>query len=327
MTALAPDSTLRSGHPEARDPRREAEEAVGPSLEARVLEPSPPTVDDAPWLADDPVGLGAERRGPRVVSPVGNGDLRWDDWLADHPGRAAWAGERWLGAYGRLPEAPTTLAATRLAAQRLAVYVVAPARRRVNGKIGLRWTLGGFGTPFFGADEQVRLVGTVLVRQRGDAAAAEHVGTLARAAAFALDGHPDLGWPAELGLDVPPPGALDADLELDHAAAAFLGDWFGFGASVLEELRAEPGTPDPGRVQLWPEHFDLAVDCAAPAGRATFGASPGDEAIAEPYLYALSPAAGLTTRPLRAFLDAPDQRAAALAFLRERRDALVEDPG
>jgi hypothetical protein len=306
-----------------RHPRREAQELLGPSLEARVLEPSPPAITEGPWLADDPVGLGDPPGKRPVVSPAGTGHLTWDRWLADHPDRAAWAAERWLGAYRRLPEPPATLAATRLSAHRVAAYVIAPARRRANGKIGLRWTLGGVGTPFFGDDEQVRLAGTALVRQRGTTAAAEPVSTLARAAELALDGPPDLAWAAELGIDVPPPGPLDAELEIDPAAAAFLGDWFGFAASVLEELRAEPDSAEPGRVQLWPEHFDLAVDCRAPGGRATFGASPGDAVVPEPYLYALSPTGELSTRTLGAVLDAPDQRAAALAYLRERRATML----
>src|SRR5689334_22758568 len=219
-----------------RHPRREAQEVLGPGLEARVLEPSPPVVTEGPWLADDPVGLGDPRGERPMVSPAGNGDLTWDRWLADHPDLAAWAAERWLGGYRRLPEPPTTLAATRLSAHRVAAYVIAPARRRANGKIGLRWTLGGVGTPFFGDDEQVRLAGTALVRQRRATASAEPVRTLARAAELALGRPPDLAWAAELGLDVPPPGPLDAELELDPVAGAFLGEWFGFGASVLEEL-------------------------------------------------------------------------------------------
>src|SRR5262245_51156411 len=120
MTALAFDSTLRPGHPEVRDPRGEAQEALGPILEARVLEPSPPAVDEPPWWADDPVALDGADGARRVASPAGNADLRWEDWLVDHPGRAAWAGARWLGAYRRLLAPPATLAATRLAAHRLA---------------------------------------------------------------------------------------------------------------------------------------------------------------------------------------------------------------
>ena len=61
----------------------------------------------------------------------------------------------------------------------------------------------------------------------------------------------------------------DAQLDVDVASARFLGDWFGFGALVLEELRASvPAADDPARVQLWPEHFDLSVDFGdEPAGR------------------------------------------------------------
>ena len=73
------------------------------------------------------------------------------------------------------------------------------------------------------------------------------------------------------------------------APPRFLGDWYGFAYSVLEELRAGAGAGArrPARVQLWPEHFDAAVDLGAEAGgrRATFGASPGDGEHPEPYLY------------------------------------------
>jgi hypothetical protein len=74
---------------------------------------------------------------------------------------------------------------------------------------------------------------------------------------------------------------------VDGDAAARLADWFGLGASVLEELRC--GAPDAGatRLQLWPEHFDLSVDLGDEAAgrRGTFGASPGDAAHPLPYLY------------------------------------------
>jgi hypothetical protein len=211
------------------------------------------------------------------VSPVpGVGALTWDDWLAGRPDHAAWAAERWLGARRRLEPPPATFAETRASLHRLAVYVLSPARRRATGRIALRWTLGGFGTPFFGADEQVRVTEGRLVRQRAGAAEAEPLTTLARAAAFVLGGPPDAG--AGAGHDLPPMGDPDRELSVDPAAAASLGDWYGFAVSVLEELRADPLAAQPGRVQLWPEHFDLAVDCL-PGGRAvraTFGASPGD---------------------------------------------------
>ncbi len=320
----------------ARDPRAEAQAALEDGLLARVLEPSPPAVTDPAWFADDPVHDG----GPpdaRVVAPVRLGAARtWDEWLADHPERAGWAAERWLGAHRRLVAPPPGLGATRLALHRVAVYAVSPARRRANGKIGLRFTMGGFGTPFFGDDEQVRIEGDRIVRQIGGQAREEPLTTLAAAAAVALDGPPDVEW-AE-GFDVPPAGDPRAELGLDPAAARLLGDWFGFAWSALEELRADPLSGPGGRVQLWPEHFDAAVNLG-PEGpaRATYGASPGDADVDEPYLYVLpsvpeaAPAGGLWNAaafhgailPLGAFVGAADQRAAALAFFRERRDALA----
>jgi hypothetical protein len=69
-------------------------------------------------------------------------------------------------------------------------------------------------------------------------------------------------------------------LDIDPAAAAFLGDWYGFAAAALEELRASAGDDvDPSRVQLWPEHFDLAVELGSEAAhaRAAYGLSPGDD--------------------------------------------------
>jgi hypothetical protein len=279
-----------------------------------VLEPARPAVTDPDWFADDPVREG----GPaddRAVAPVPLGAGRtWDQRLADHPAHAAWAADRWLGARRRLALPPPRFAATCLALHRVAVDAVAPARRRANGKIGLRFTMGGFGTPFFGDDEQVRVEGDRILRQAGGEARAEPITTLAAAAALALDGPPDVAW-AE-GFDVPPPGDADADLGADAAAAASLGDWYGVAWSVLEEPRAEPESGPAGRVQLWPEHFDAAVD--------------------EPYLYVLPSEprgrdgelwnatvfAGAIL-PLRGLVDAGDQRAPALDFLRARRGALA----
>jgi hypothetical protein len=323
------DSTLLS----ARDARAEAQRVVGDQLVARVLEPSPPAIKDDEWFADDPVAADAEP-GARVVSPVSGTAITWDAWVRGHPEHASWAAARWLGAYRRLPRPPAALAATRLALHRLAVYVVSPARRRANGKLALRFTFGGIGTPFFGDDEQVRVAGTHLVRQRAGDATAEPIGTVAAAAAFVLDGPPDVASAEQF--DVPPLGDLDAELGVEAEAAAYLGDWYGFGYSVLEELRADPVSVDPSRVQLWPEHFDAAFDCLPDDRRATFGASPGDAGIEEPYLYVLpadfdaAPASdcwnaetfngGLVR--VSDLVDAADQRDAALAFYRRCRDVL-----
>ena len=325
-------------HTHGRDARAEAQQLVGDGYLARVLEPSPPTVDDGSWFADDPVDAGTPDGGQQVVSPVSNGDLTWDEWLATHPRHADWAAARWLGARRRLPPPPRRLAETRLSLHRLAVYVLAPARRRTNGKIGLRWTAGGFGTPFFGADEQVRVEGTELVRQVAGNQESRPISSLSRAAAFVLDGAPDAAW-AE-GFDVPPLGDTEGDLAVDPQAAAFLADWFGFAWSVLEELRVQPESTEASRVQLWPEHFDAAFDCLAPDLRTTFGASPGDTGVPEPYLYVLSvaladqpggPWNATTFRgavlPLGELVEAPDQRGAALDFFLTRRAAVVAGVG
>ncbi len=308
-----------NAHP--RHPRREAQEVLGEGFEARVLEPSPPAVVDGEWFADDPVDCGTSSGRP-VVGPVAGCDLTWDEWLRDRPERADWAAARWLGAHRRLPPPPAALTATRRALHRLAEVVISPARERVNGKIALRYTFGGFGTPFFGADEQIRIVGDQIVRQRGDQADAQAITTLREAAEFVL------GESA---------GEQDEELAVDAEAAAFLGDWYGFAYSVLEELRADPASTEASRVQLWPEHFDAAVECLPEPRRAGFGASPGDEDVEEPYVYVVpwnadaAPASALWNAesfrggilPLRQIVDAPDQRAAALTFLRERRALLV----
>ncbi len=136
----------------------------------------------------------------------------------------------------------------------------------------------------------------------------------------------------------------DRPLAIDTDAAAFLGDWFGFATSVLEQLRADVRDgQEPSRVQLWPEHFDVSVELGLEleGRRAAYGASPGDERHAEPYLY-VTPSSAV--RPGRlwnasAFAGAElpydellrlaggegsgaAQRELALAFLRERLHAM-----
>ncbi|MDQ6916172.1 MAG: hypothetical protein M3155_10245 [Actinomycetota bacterium] len=305
-----------------RDARAEAYERLAGRYEARVLEPSPPAVADPPWFADDPVARGQSHGGREVVSPVGTGDLRWDDLARENPSLGAWCAERWLGAWRRLEPAPSTLAVTRVALHRVAEHVLKPARERADGKIGLRYTLHGFGTPFFGQDRQVRVEGVDLV---DDSPAGERRAPLSTLGAAAA--HVDVPLTVE-----------DGPLEIDPAAAAFLAAWYGFATSALEELRAEAEPElDPSRVQLWPEHFDVSVELGAEAAgrRANFGASPGDDEHPEPYVYVgpwdASAASGegwnATAFPgaelaYAELLGAPDQRAAALEFLRDRLRAL-----
>ena len=268
-----------------RDPRAEATAVLPDGFEARVLEPSPPASTVAPHLADDPTD--PDGATSPVVSPVtGLGDRTWADVVAEQPELAGFAAERWLVPDRGLGPLPDAFPSTRDALHRLALHVVYRARRDVNGKYGLRWTLGGFGTPFFGDDVQVRVEAGGLVRQAGDevsvapitslAAAAEHVGV-------ALDPEFDHGMN-----DVVDAGDVDADLGVDPAAVVALGEWYGFVTAVLEQVRADERAASPSRTQLWPEHFDVAVDLAWGAGdgqRVNLGGSPGDGFHAEPYLY------------------------------------------
>jgi hypothetical protein len=287
------------------NPRAEAEDMLGGDYEARVLEPSPPAVSEPPF-ADDPVDPGEVPEGRKLVSPVHNrGDLTWDEIATEEPELAAWCAERWLGAWKRLEPLPASFAETRVALHSVAEAVVSPARKPDN-EIALRYTHGGFGTPFFeqdGADCQVRVEHGELVRQRGREETRE-----------------------------PLPG------KVDQAAANALGDFYGLACSVLEQLRADEADGDPSLVQLWPEHFDLAFELGSEAKgqRANFGASPGDDDHPEPYLYVgpwtaevsgdLWNASGFKGAELSyaELIAAEDQRRTALDFMRERYRALQE---
>ena len=309
-----------------RDPLQEARDRLDRlegRYEPRVLEPSPPAVNREPWFADDPVARGEIDDGRRVVSPVTTGDVLWDDLARDDPALAEWCAPRWLGAYRRLEPPPPGLESTRTSLHRVAERAMTPARRRANGKIALRYVAGGFGTPFFGEDTQVRVDGTDLVVDSPGGERRTPLTTLSAAADA-------VGVPLE---------GEEAHLDVDQDASRFLGDWYGFAASVLEQLRAE-ATPElePSRVQLWTEHFDLAFEQGSQdtGARAGYGGSPGDELHPEPYLYVVpwepsraegdgwnAEAFAGAELGLADLLASPDQRGSALDFFRDRLRALT----
>jgi hypothetical protein len=309
------------------NPRRDAADRIGERCDPRVLEPSPPAVSEPPWFADDPVARGDLELGRTVVSPVPTGDITWVELAAGDPELGAWCADRWLGPYKRLVPAPGSLVVTRRSLHRLADRVISAARSHANRKVGLRYTHRGFGTPFFGADVQVRVAGAeLIVHERG---------VERRAPISTLDAAADHVGRDELPDDV----QLGAEpLAVDPPAAVFLGDWYGFATSVLEELRAGfDADGDSSRVQLWPEHFDLAVQLGLEdfGARATYGLSPGDELHPEPYLYVTPWAAQPPGELWQAtqfqgaelsyagLIAAPDQRAAALEFFGTRLAALA----
>jgi hypothetical protein len=228
---------------------------------------------------------------------------------------------------------PEQLVSTRLALHRLAEQVISPAREQATGRIGLRSTPGGFGTPVFGDGIQIRVLGDQLLVQQAGRERSAAITTLAEMAEHV--GHELLAGPV-----------ADTDpLKVDPRASAFLGDWYGFGASVLEALlaSADEGAREqlePSLIQLWPEHFDIALELGAErdAQRATYGASPGDERHPEPYLYVapwgavpegeLWQATAFAGAELRyaELLKAENRREAALTFFGERLTALTGLP-
>jgi hypothetical protein len=178
------------------------------------------------------------------------------------------------------------LRTTRLSLHAVAEQVVAAARYGAVGRIGLRATPGGFGTPPYerdGDEEEVRVDGHELVVRRGTSTSSAPLTTIAAAAGLIgiEPGAPDVYTPTT---DHP----VDAPLEIDAVAADALAAWFGEVWDALEELR-DQSTPDDSAsdVTLWPEHFDAAMETGneSAGARGTYGASPGDAHHPEPYLY------------------------------------------
>lgn len=174
---------------------------------------------------------------------------------------------------------PPDFAATRESLHRLAEDVLKPAREQSSGEWTLIDTPGGFGTPVFGEDDQVRVEGAELVvRERGE----ERRAPLRSLAAAAMEIGPRL---LPDGLD----GLPESPLAVDAAASEALGAAYAVARPSLEEIRAGAAAGDaPSEPTLWPEHFDLAIEMGEEeAGkRANYGLSPGDDAHSEPYFYA-----------------------------------------
>jgi hypothetical protein len=314
---------------EATNPRADAQKLLPPGFEARVLEPSPPAVNDGDYRADDPTALVERDPGLEVVTPTTAGDVTWDELSRRHPHLSEFASSHWLGAWSRLPVLNDQHISTVSALGQLAFFVIAPARFAVQEKLGLRYTHGGFGTPFYGKDRQIRIEGRFLVVQDGDTGAREEITTLRRAARQVGIEYNEKWGPK--WHDPPAPTDPDVPLAIEPGAARACANILGFGFSVLEQIRIEARNDEkPSRVQLWPEHFDAAVEIGIDdvGRRAGFGASPGYPAHPEPFVY-VSPWAkdwlddpywnadfGGSILSYDELLAAENQRATALDFLR-----------
>lgn len=175
----------------------------------------------------------------------------------------------------------STFPATRLAMHRVAAYVVSPARRHAMGRMGLRAAPGGLATPTFAGPEGMTTVGVAgvdLVVHSEAGHRHQQLSTLADAASFVgID--VDVAWATEL--DIPEPGPLDAPLTIDPDDAVALAAWFRFGWGILDQLSSDGDSPHASEPQLWPEHFDPAIEIGDPAGttRASYGFSPGDVSV------------------------------------------------
>jgi len=174
---------------------------------------------------------------------------------------------------------------TRGPLHQLAFFALGPARYKAVGRMGLRATPGGFGTPEF-EGRVARIDGDALVHEQGGNVATQRITTIRAAAEFF--GHEyEVDW-FEGFHDPLQPADPDTPLIVDDTSARAIGDWFEFAFDVLNRLRGH-GTHDDqdSEVQLWPEHFDPATEIGneAMGQRASFGASPGDAGHLEPYLY------------------------------------------
>jgi hypothetical protein len=169
---------------------------------------------------------------------------------------------------------------TRRSLHTVAEHVLAAALHRATGRIGLRATPGGFGTPPFtvdGVERRLRIDGVDLVVADNGLERRAPLRTVGEAARFAGI---EPGAPA----DVYPPATLldpDAPLALDPAEATRIHRWFAQADAALAELRRSHAALEPSIAQLWPEHLDLAISMA----EVNYGASPGDDRHAAPYAY------------------------------------------
>jgi hypothetical protein len=185
--------------------------------------------------------------------------------------------------------------ATRKTLHRIANHVLARAQYSAAGQSGLRVTPAGFSTTTIRPDrERLRISGCTLMRE---AVATDETwtrtididgSTLAELGAFA---DVDLAGDYRSGTDMPPIGDIHEPIALHGESARLIADWYAVVAEALDRvMHSAPAFGAPSLVQLWPEHFDAALDMAfdpeSPTERrVNMGGSPGDGFHAAPYLY------------------------------------------
>ena len=179
-------------------------------------------------------------------------------------------------------------AATRDGLHRVAEHVLAAAQYADTGEISLRSVAGGFETTHpLGGNTRLSVVNTELVVIADDAGVrTAPLTTVAEAAQLVgvEPGMPAAVYPAATPLEP------DAPLHVDARSARLLADWYELADAALRRFASEIGA-SPQEPILWPEHFDIGITVAS----VNYGASPGDDHLAEPYLY-VGPHAGPPVR-------------------------------
>lgn len=212
----------------------------------------------------------------------------------------------------------------------IAYFALSPARHRAEGRMGLRATPGGFGTPEF-VGRVARVDGTLLVHEDGENVATRQISTVRAAAEFFGEPYEEMWF--EDFKDPLTPIDPDVGLSVDAADSHLIGAWFEFGYQVLDSFRQDSTAFDnPSTTQIWPEHFDAAMETGdgERGKRASYGFSPGDGDHGEPYVYVAAwgeidrsdaywndeafNGSSLSYAELAA---SPDPSEAALGFLRE----------
>ena len=220
------------------------------------------------------------------------------------------------------------LAPTRESLHRVAEHVLSAALKRATGRIALRPGPGGVRTPPLDEEGRVlALVGTDIALLVGAEVTRRAALTTVREAAEAVGVEAGFPWTKY------PPGTPfrpDERLTVDPGAAETLAQWFALGDRAMSLLAAEVGAADDTVPRVYPEHFDVAIS----VDRVNYGASPGDAAIAEPYLY-VGPYDGPPVRDgfwnasFGAFVTRDEVATAedALAFFRSARSRLARLTG
>lgn len=171
-----------------------------------------------------------------------------------------------------------TLVQTRQSLHAVAEQVLAAALHRATGRIGLRVTPGGFGTPPFPSPDgecRITIEGTDLVVRTEAQERRAPLTTVVAAVEFV---GLEPGAPAEVYTPATP-FEPNRPLGVDPAAADRIASFFAVVDQALVRLHGDDATAS--GAQLWPEHFDLATTI----DEVNYGGSPGDDGHPLPYLY------------------------------------------